>query len=216
MLCPLCWNTSAEDFYCDKNRAYLRCGRCALVFVAADAHLALSAEKSEYDYHENNLNGPGYLHFLRRLADPLVERLKPNSRGLDIGCGPGPVLQAWLIGKGHEVAIFDKFYAIDAAVLQRQYDFVCATEVVEHFRQPGLSLLAMWQLVNTGGYLALMTKRVIDRAAFSRWHYKNDPTHISFFSDESFTWLAALLNARLEFVGKDVVFLQKLGLHGAK
>ncbi|BFM11345.1 class I SAM-dependent methyltransferase [Simiduia litorea] len=187
-----------------------------MVFVTEREHLSFRAEKKEYDYHENLAGDVGYLNFLRRLADPLVQRLSAASVGLDIGCGPGPVLQTWLQAQGFKVAIFDKFYARDGAVLQHQYDFVCATEVVEHFRQPGLSLLAMWQLLKPGGYLALMTKRVIDLEAFSRWHYKNDPTHISFFSDESFSWLAAKLNARLEFVGKDVVFLKKPLLHGAE
>ena len=187
-----------------------------MVFVAAQDQLSFSAEKSEYDHHQNSEGDLGYLNFLRRLADPLVARMPAASVGLDIGCGPGPVLQSWLQAQGFEVAVYDKFYARDEVVLQKKYDFVCATEVVEHFRQPGFSLLAMWQLLKPGGYLALMTKRVIDRDAFSRWHYKNDLTHVSFFSDESFNWLAARLNAQLEFIGKDVVFLQKPRLHGAE
>ena len=47
------------------------------------------------------------------------------------------------------------------------------------------------------------------KAAFSRWHYKQDPTHVSFFSRETFTWLAARDGLTVEFIGNDVIILQK-------
>jgi len=52
-----------------------------------------------------------------------------------------------------------------------------------------------------------MTKRVLDKKAFSTWHYKNDPTHICFFSEATFQWTAEQLGMRLKVVEKDVVFL---------
>jgi hypothetical protein len=49
-----------------------------------------------------------------------------------------------------------------------------------------------------------MTKRVIDVAAFSRWHYKNDPTHICFYSEATLKWLAAKYHLQMELIDKDV------------
>jgi hypothetical protein len=54
-----------------------------------------------------------------------------------------------------------------------------------------------------------MTKRVIDQAAFARWHYKNDQTHVCFFSEASFNWLAECWGTTATFVDKDVALLQK-------
>jgi hypothetical protein len=54
-----------------------------------------------------------------------------------------------------------------------------------------------------------MTKRVIDREAFSRCHYKSDPTHVCFFSTETFQWLADHWRSILIFPSKDVVLFAK-------
>ncbi len=54
-----------------------------------------------------------------------------------------------------------------------------------------------------------MTKLVRDRAAFATWHYKNDPTHVCFFSARTWRWWARHQGARVEFVGDDVILLAK-------
>lgn len=193
----------------DKKREYRQCERCRFVFVPERFWLSADAEKREYDLHENNLQDPGYLAFLRRLADPLAERLKPCSKGLDFGCGPAPMLANWLTQLGHEVAVYDKFYAPDDRVFTSRFDFICSTEVVEHLRNPGLTLNGLWSCLTSEGVMALMTKRVKDRDAFSRWHYKNDPTHIGFFSEQSFQWLAQQWRAEVDFPAADVVIFTR-------
>ncbi|WP_143711219.1 methyltransferase domain-containing protein [Shewanella piezotolerans] len=45
-------------------------------------------------------------------------------------------------------------------------------------------------LLKPGATLVVMTKRVIDKAAFTQWHYKRDLTHICFYSIETFKWIA--------------------------
>jgi hypothetical protein len=54
-----------------------------------------------------------------------------------------------------------------------------------------------------------MTKPAVDEDAFRTWHYKNDLTHVCFFSPPTFTWLARQWNAELTFAGNDVVLFQK-------
>ena len=48
---------------------------------------------------------------------------------------------------------------------------------------------------------------VRDREAFASWHYKNDPTHVCFFSRRTWQWWAGRQGASLEFIGADVIML---------
>jgi hypothetical protein len=52
-----------------------------------------------------------------------------------------------------------------------------------------------------------MTKLAQDPAAFAAWHYKNDPTHVCFFSVETWQWWARERDASLEIHGADVILL---------
>ena len=81
--------------------------------------------------------------------------------------------------------------------------------MVEHLANPREELDRLWALIRPGGYLGLMTKLVVDQHSFARWHYKNDPTHISFFSVATFNYLAELWEANIEFIGADVIILRK-------
>jgi 2-polyprenyl-3-methyl-5-hydroxy-6-metoxy-1,4-benzoquinol methylase len=179
------------------------------VFVPPGFFLRREAEKAEYDRHRNQPDDQGYRRFLSRLFLPLQARLAPGSQGLDFGAGPGPTLSVMLTEAGHEVALYDPHYAHRPEVLTRSYHFITATEVVEHLQRPGFELDRLYGLLKPGGLLGIMTKRVINRARFARWHYKNDPTHVCFFSRETFIWLATRWGAGLDMVDRDVVIFGK-------
>ena len=207
--CPLCQATSVEEYWSDAKRDYYQCNLCQLVFVASWQHLSREQEKAHYDLHQNSPNDYRYRQFLSRLADPLMVGLEAGAKGLDFGSGPGPTLSVMLEEAGFSVNIYDIFYANNALVLQLEYSFITATEVVEHLSQPGEVLENLWSKIKPGGYLGLMTKLVTDKDAFSRWHYKNDPTHIRFYSIKTFQWLAISFNWTLEVIDKDVIFFTK-------
>lgn len=209
--CPLCFLGQSVLFHRDTRREYVRCAQCALVFVPPRYYLSRAEEKSYYDLHQNTPQDLGYRHFLARMFNPLQQAIQPNSVGLDFGSGPGPTLSVMLQAAGHRVDIYDPFYAPDELVFKCCYDFITATEVVEHLQLPGGELDRLWQLLKPGGVLGIMTKMVIDHAAFERWHYKNDPTHIAFFSRETFFWLSEQWQAELVYYGTDVVLFIKDG-----
>lgn len=205
--CPLCGGGQTSSFHSDRRRSYLRCGQCELVFVPARYWLAREAERAEYDLHRNAVGERGYEAFLSRLALPLAARLKTGASGLDFGCGPAPALAHMLEREGFSVSLYDSFYRPDAAALARPYDFICATEVVEHLHRPGAELDRLWSLLAPGGWLGVMTKLVRDREAFASWHYKNDPTHVCFFSRRTWQWWARRQGASLDIIGADVILL---------
>jgi len=196
-------------FWQDRRREYYRCEGCGLVFVPPRYYLTPAEEKAEYDRHRNHPGDAGYRRFLGRLVHPLSARLTPGSRGLDFGCGPGPTLSVMFAEAGHAVQLYDPYYVPDSSVLRGHYDFITATEVVEHLHRPGQELERLWALLRPGGMLGIMTKLVIDREAFSRWHYKDDLTHVSFFSRRSFEWLAARWQADMEIIGQDVIIVSR-------
>jgi SAM-dependent methyltransferase len=198
-------------FWQDRGRDYYRCRRCCLVFVPPHQYLSAAEERAQYELHRNAPDDSGYRRFLGRLYEPLQPRLAAHSHGLDFGCGPGPTLSVMFAEAGHRVELYDPFFAPDRSVLTRCYDFITATEVVEHLHRPGDELHRLWRLLRPGGYLGVMTKLVSDREAFSRWHYKNDPTHVSFFSRPTFQWLADVWGAGIEIIGQDVVIFARPG-----
>lgn len=207
--CPFCSSLNTQRYHVDSRRSYSQCTVCALVFVPSVDYLSAEEERAEYDLHENEVTDERYRKFLSRLSVPLVARLEGGACGLDFGCGPAPALAHVLRESGFQVSLYDSFYEPDVAVFDAQYDFVCATEVVEHLHRPGWELDRLWDSLRVGGWLGIMTKMVRDQEAFSRWHYKNDPTHVCFFSVETWDWWARQRGAQLEIVGSDVVLLRR-------
>lgn len=206
--CPLC-KGSAFDYHRGRRRNYLACSRCGLVFVPAEFFVSADQEKARYELHQNSPDDAGYRKFLSRICDPLIQRLPVGCRGLDFGCGPGPTLAVLFQELGYPVALYDPFFATDESVLEEQYDFVTATEVVEHLREPARSLEEMWRCVKPGGYLGLMTKLITEQTQFGSWHYKNDFTHICFYSRGTFEWLASRWGTTPVIEGGDVILFHK-------
>ena len=214
LACPLCAYRHCNGYFREPDSAkfarhYWQCGQCSLIFVDAAQRLSADQEKAVYDQHENHIDDPGYRKFLSRLFNPLCERLPAGAKGLDFGCGPGPALATMFVEAGFHISTYDPFYCLKPQVLEQHYDFITATEVAEHLFNPGDVFEKLWQQLNHGGMLGLMTKLARDKSAFSQWHYKNDPTHVCFFSETTFRWLAKHLGANIEFIGSDVILLTK-------
>lgn len=206
--CPLCAYGNYYDFSC-RAKTYSRCSKCDLVWLHRNQTLNESAEKAIYDTHQNQLDDPGYRQFLSRSLNQVIKHIAPPAQGLDFGCGPGPALIKMAEEAGYQMQAYDKFYADYPEVLNQSYDFITCTEVVEHLADPLPILDQLWSITRPGGVLVIQTKRVLDDARFCNWHYRNDPTHISFFSETSFRWLAQRWQTQIEFPHNDVVIFKK-------
>ena len=207
--CPLCSSEYPDSFHEDKYRIYLRCSNCKLVFVPERYWLSAEEERATYDLHVNDSEDQGYRQFLSRLSAPLLEKLNSNQKGLDFGCGPGPTLSVMLEEQGHQVDLYDPFYYNDPAVFSREYNFICATEVVEHMRDPNKDFVAMFKMVKPGGWMGIMTRLVDDKEAFTQSRYIRDMSHICFYSRSAFEYLAQRFNAELNFVEDNVILLNR-------
>jgi SAM-dependent methyltransferase len=187
----------------------LWCTVCDLVFVPSYQRLTADEELKRYDLHQNNPDDKRYKKFLERLFKPLNDRLPSSSSGLDFGSGPGPTLHQMFMECGHEMNIYDCFYADDLSVFELSYDFITATEVVEHLFNPQKELDRLWLCLRPGGYLGIMTGFVESKEAFKKWYYKNDETHVAFYSEKTFKWLQRRWQASLELIGNGVVIFRK-------
>jgi len=199
------------QIYEDAARTYHRCSRCSLVFVPARFHPGPAEEKARYDLHRNDPADPDYRAFLERLALPLAAKLAPGARGLDFGCGPKPVLARILSGLGFTMLHYDPFYAPDAAALDTTYDFIACSETVEHFFNPRAGWELMLRLTRPGGWIGVMTSPVEETESFGDWHYRRDPTHVSFYSRETFMWLAQSYCLEVEFASGTVALFKRRG-----
>lgn len=212
MLCSLCQSPS-KRFCDDKKRTYFQCTTCHLIFADPAAQLSRHDEKAIYDFHENDAQDTGYRAFLNQLAAPLLEKLSPRVSGLDYGCGPGPTLSLMLEENGMQMSLYDIFYAPNTGQLQQTYDFVTCSEVAEHFNSPRDSWPELVRLVKPGGWLGVMTwlftKNTV--AAFNRWSYKGDPTHVSFYTPHTIQWLATHFQLDCHIVSEQVILFQKRG-----
>lgn len=207
--CVLCGSDKTQPYYSNENSSYFQCSVCELVFTPKRFHLNNADEKSRYDLHQNNPDDVGYRQFLSTVFDPVEKHLTPNAKGLDFGCGPGPTLSVMFEEQGYKVDLFDKFYANDRSIFNNTYDFITATEVAEHLDNPGDELTKLFNMLSAGGVLAIMTKILDDQIEFKSWYYKNDPTHICFFSQNTMHHLAKTWGARVQFYGSDVILFFK-------
>jgi len=64
-------------------------------------------------------------------------------------------------------------------------------------------------LLNNNAYLAVMTELLTPQIDFSNWYYKNDPSHIGFFSKKTLNYLANYFSIEVFYISERVVFFKK-------
>lgn len=188
--CPLCGAPAPFAAVADMRKRTLRaCPRCRLVFAATADLPAAAAEKERYARHRNGPGDAGYVAFLRQALEPALPFLKPEMRGLDFGCGHTPTLHLLLAAAGRHCENYDPFFF--PAWPEGLFDFLFATEVVEHFHYPAAGWTRMLALLKPGGLLTIMTAPWEDLEAFATWGYASDETHVAFYHRDTFAWLCA-------------------------
>jgi SAM-dependent methyltransferase len=190
MNCVLCENW-APPFYGDekKGQQYYCCDACDLRFLDPKARLDAKEEQARYSLHNNDILDPGYQKFVDPLLQLITTHIPSTAKGLDYGCGEGPVLTHLLAKQGYDVSLYDPFFHDEKSVLERKYDFIFSIEVIEHFYHPAQELKKLKNILAPGGHLLFMTLMYDKDIDFSAWFYRLDPTHVCFYSDQTFRWI---------------------------
>ncbi len=126
------------------------------------------------------------------------------SRGLDFGAGSGPVITKVLQDNFYNILSYDPYFHNYPELLEKRYDYIACCEVVEHFYNPNKEFYLFKKLLKKDAKLYLMTELYDEKIEFESWYYKNDPTHIFFYSRATFEWI----QKKFDFL--DVTFNHRL------
>lgn len=206
--CTLC-GAACSPFASDRRRSYRQCDSCELVLADPRCHLSPAAEKAVYEQHQNASTDAGYRKFASRLFTPVSQKASPGAAVLDFGAGKSSALAALFREAGYHVRTFDPFFDDDATVFQHQYGVIVLSEVAEHLHRPGDELKRLWDHLAPGGVLGIQTQRLHDRERFLQWRYKEDPTHVAFYTDATMQAIAERLGASVELHPRDVAVFSK-------
>lgn len=171
------------------------CQCCDLIFKDPQFFLNLSEQKSRYDNHHNSIEDQGYVNtfmpVLQAVTDLFADvNQKEQLRFLDWGSGPEPVLaqlfkQRFLL----DIEIYDPVYAV-TELGPKKYDLITCTEVVEHMTDPLRDFKKIDEHLKSGAYFIGLTN-FYPRQDFRKWWYVRDLTHVIFFSEKTFNYLAS-------------------------
>lgn len=189
-ICPLCFS-KAKPFYEEKHhlpQRYYRCGVCDAVFVDSDDFVDTLREQKVYENHNIDTSDEGYRNFVSPLVNAIKRDFSPEHEGLDFGAGRSQIVSVMLAQKGYTIKNYDPFFADDTTLLEKKYDFISACEVVEHFHSPKKEFTHLHGMLKNGGKLYLMTDVYMEQD-FAQWYYKNDPTHVFFYTPKTFEWI---------------------------
>jgi SAM-dependent methyltransferase len=189
MPCPLCCNTHIKAYCKHDGVQFLSCPSCELVFKDLSHLPSLEKEKERYLLHENDVEDKNYQRFVAPIVSSILDSHPKKARGLDFGAGSGPVIAKLLRDKNYSINLYDPFFYPDTTVLASTYDFIVCCEVMEHFHNPSQEFELLQKLLLPGGKLYCMTELLPKQEFFEAWYYKNDPTHVIFYSEKNLNWI---------------------------
>ncbi|HQO50348.1 MAG TPA: class I SAM-dependent methyltransferase [Bacteroidales bacterium] len=190
ILCPLC-STPSDLYYQSRKKTFLRCCNCSGVFLHPAQRLSADAEKQRYQFHQNDVDDKGYQAYLQPLTDRVMANHLNSETCLDFGSGPSSVVAKLLRDKGFSMTVYDPYFFDDRKLLLNQYDFITCTEVMEHFYSPLESFTILFKMLVQNGKLYCTTRLYLPEIDFSSWFYKNDATHVFFYTPETVSFVSS-------------------------
>jgi len=221
--CPLCqsfqlvhhvWPGKKSQLYKMPNELF-HCLNCDLHFKNSAHFLSSIDELKRYDTHVSG--NDGHLQFLNQMLDASqlqlpAEFLKRDLQILDFGCGKNPHLAHEITKRGFmDVEFWDPFYFPEKKwSVEKKFDLIFVCEVAEHFNHPLTAWLEINQLLKKQARVVVKSMLITDGLDLQFWWYKNDPTHVVFYSPKNFEYLAQMFEWDVEYCDqKSLTILKK-------
>ena len=114
--CRLCGSVATHIKSKKLDEDYFHCNNCDLIFIAKKDIVSAESEKKRYEEHDNNHENEGYVRmfedFINRAVEPFID-FEKDLKGLEFGCGPGPVLADLLEEQGIDMDLYDPYFFSD-------------------------------------------------------------------------------------------------------
>ncbi len=188
MNCPLC-NHTGHYYLTDKKRDFFKCIFCESIFVNPKQLPSFENERDRYLFHKNDIKDLGYLQFVKPAFVEITSSFSKNEIGLDYGSGNNSAISFLLKEKQYQIHEYDPIFKNDIEFLKLKYDYIACIEVIEHFHIPSFEFTKLVQLLKPKGKLYCMTHIIDDKIDFLNWYYKNDFTHVFFYSLKAMHWI---------------------------
>lgn len=210
--CPLCgdFKKAFQVFKHKIGTPILRCNACHLIFKPENYHPTPDIENKVYRQHQNDPLNPGYQNFAKPLVQCVQRHVPRGSKCLDFGSGKGSAAAYLLEQSGYSVIRYDPVFFPDPISLHETYSCIIASEVFEHFKNPASEIQSLLKSLRPDGFLFVMTAFTDPIQELETWYYVRDPTHVSFYSQATFQWLAQHASLSLvEFVNQRIAIFQR-------
>ena len=211
-LCPLCGSRGEHFYYYSRQkRDFYLCPLCRLLYQETSSLPDEEEERARYSLHRNSEEDKGYVEWLERFISRAVLPWFRGGSILDFGSGPEPVLSRLLAGQGRDVYSYDKYFS-PSWPGDRTFSFVILSEVLEHLADPLKEFRRIASLTEKNGRIVLQTSflRFFNKEWFGSWWYKEDVTHIRFYSASSLIMLGQQSGWTLEYQdGRSIAVFKK-------
>jgi tRNA pseudouridine65 synthase len=210
--CTLC-NSSSPFLLHHLGRCFYSCPTCGLLHQEPRTRLTYDLEKERYLEHDNTMTNLDYRAYLQGVVDFVLPNLKAdkNFRGLDMGCGPAPLLSQLFEEAGFPHQFYDPIFFPDTPLEPGCYDLITMIEAIEHSYNPLRDLKNLSALLRPNGWVMLQTALLTEEREghLEDWHYLRDPTHVAIFRPRTMVWLADAMNWKLEKIEGDRLLFRR-------
>ena len=186
--CSLC-NSKTKYYLKFRNKDYYICHTCGSIEMHPDFFVSAEKEKKRYELHRSDILDIGYQRFVEPITDYVINNFDSRHDGLDFGAGNGKIIAKILKSKNIDIKVYDPLFHNDKSVLNSKYDYIISCEVIEHFHNPAEEFSLLFSLLKSGGKLIIMTEPLKEDINFIDWYYKNDETHVFFYSKTTFEYI---------------------------
>ncbi|MGG5507812.1 MULTISPECIES: class I SAM-dependent methyltransferase [unclassified Myroides] len=204
MNCILCQHPLTNKI----DSLYYHCGTCFAYVRDIASYFSSEQEKRHYEFHNNDVHNLGYQKFTSPITNAILERLLPNTLGLDFGCGKGPVITKQLVERGYSINLYDPYFYPDKSYVNFHYDYIFSCEVFEHFHHPHQEIIHLKSLLKPKGLLFIMTHLYENQKPFESWYYRKDETHVFIYTRQTVEYIARHYNFKILVLTERFILLE--------